>query len=412
MEQLLLRSRAALAGLETTYERPLLRAIDWTDPLIVLLGPRGVGKTTLLLQRLAALQLPPHEALYVDLGDLYFQANRLIDFAETFLNGGGRYLFIDEVHRYGFDSWASELKQLHDLYRKRLNIVVTGSSVVRILTKQADLSRRVRSYRLAGLSFREYLVLTQNIQLPTYSLSQLLTYHRDIVPDLGRQLPALPPLLEVYWQHGYYPYFLQGTTGYADRLAASVQTVLEHDIPYATDAAAVDARRLGRLMYAVASSAPFVPDIAKLSERSGISRVSLLRYLQLLESARLLISLRKESRGVAALGKPDKLFLDNPNLLHALAPQQVNLGTLRETFFLNQLSYLTQQPGLVPPELRLPKRGDFLLLTADETFLFEVGGANKRFTQIGKEANHYVIADTTATEEAQRIPLWLFGFLY
>ena len=412
MEQLLLRSRAALANLETTYTRPLFHTIDWNDPLIVLLGPRGVGKTTLLLQRLASLKLPPREALYVDLGDLYFQANRLVEFAETFLDGGGRYLFIDEVHRYGFASWASELKQLYDLYRKRLHIIVTGSSVVRILTKQADLSRRVRSYRLAGLSFREYLLLTQGIRLPTYSLSQIIGEHRDIVPAIIDQLPAIPPLLQAYWQHGYYPYFLQGTTGYADRLAASVQTVSEHDIPYATDTAAVDARRLGRLMYAVASSAPFVPDIGKLSERSGISRVSLLRYLQLLETARLLISLRKASRGVAALGKPDKLFLDNPNLLHALAPQQVNLGTLRETFFLNQLTYLTQQPGLMPPELRLPKAGDFLLLTPEDRFLFEVGGPGKRFTQIGKQANHFVVADTTATEDAQRIPLWLFGFLY
>lgn len=412
MDQLYLRSRSALDGLRTSYERPLLGEITWEDPLIFILGPRGVGKTTLLLQRLKSLDLPPRAALYIDLGDLYFQANRLIDFAESFIESGGRYLFIDEVHRYGFDTWASELKQLYDLYRDRLKIIVTGSSVVRILTKQADLSRRVLSYRLAGLSFREYLLLTDGIDFARIPLPELLTDHVRIAAEITEQLPTILPHLQRYWEVGYYPYFLQASVGYADRLAASVQTVLEHDLPYATDGASVDARRIGRLMYTVASSAPFVPDIRKLSERSGISRVSLLRYLGLLEDARLIISLRKESRGVAALGKPDKLFLDNPNLLHALAPQQVNVGTLRETFFLNQLGYLTHARGLVPPEIRLPKSGDFLYLEGNDSYLFEVGGAGKRFGQIGKAANHYVVADTTLTEHSHRIPLWLFGFLY
>jgi predicted AAA+ superfamily ATPase len=156
-----------------------------------------------------------------------------------------------------------------------------------------------------------------------------------------------------------------------------VQTVLEHDVPYATGGAAVDARKLGRLMYAIASSVPFLPDRNKLSERTGISRVTLLRYLDLLQSARLITSLRRESRGIAALGKPDKLYLDNPNLLHALAPQQVNTGTLRETFFLSQLNQLTQLTygkGLTPPEIRLPKNGDFVFSTPDQRLLFEVGG--------------------------------------
>jgi hypothetical protein len=411
MEQLLLRSQSALKELKTNYRRSLMAVIQWDDPLVFILGPRGVGKTTLLLQRLTELDLPPTEALYVDLGDLYFQANRLIDFAEEFLEQGGRYLLIDEVHRYGFDTWASELKQLYDLYRSRLKIVVTGSSVVHILTRQADLSRRALSYQMAGLSFREYLILKHGIEFPVITLPQLLADHRKISREISETLPTPLPLLKEYWKEGYYPFFLNGTTGYSDRLANSVQTVLEHDVPYATGGAAVDARKLGRLMYAIASSVPFLPDMNKLSKRTGISRVTLLRYLDLLQRARLITSLRRESRGIAALGKPDKLYLDNPNLLHALAPQQVNTGTLRETFFLSQLKQLTYGKGLASPEIRLPKNGDFVFSTPDQRLLFEVGGPKKGFQQIGEDPNHYVVADATFTEHARRVPLWLFGFL-
>ena len=411
MEQLYRRSGAALATLSTDYERPLLARMQWSDPLIFLLGPRGVGKTTLLLQRLKQLDLAPQEAIYIDLGDLYFQANRLIDFAEQFLERGGRYLFLDEIHRYGFPTWASEIKQLYDLYRHRLSIVVTGSSVVSILNQQADLSRRALPYSLYGLSFREYLFLRHQIEFPVLTLDGLLADHRDIARQLSDRLPTPLPLLTEYWQRGYYPYFLDGTVAYANRLASSVQTVLEHDIPYATGGAAVDARKLGRLLYAIASSVPFLPDMSKLAERTGISRVTLLRYLELLENARIINSLRRESRGIAVLGKPDKIYLNNPNLLHALAPQQVTAGTLRETFFLNQLVQLPRTEGLITPEVRLPKQGDFVYQTARRRLVFEVGGAKKGFAQIGEHEDHFVVADTTLTEHPQRIPLWLFGLL-
>ncbi|WP_420459313.1 ATP-binding protein [Neolewinella sp.] len=412
MEQLLLRSKSAVAAVSTGYQRTLMQEVHWSDPLIFILGPRGVGKTTLLLQRLRALGLPPRQALYVDLGDMYFQAHHLIEVAEAFLDRGGEYLFIDEVHRYVNGNWAAELKQIYDLYRTRLQVVVTGSSVVRILTHQADLSRRVLSYRLSGLSFREYLRLQHGVKLPVHSLTDVLERHETIVDDLLPQLPDVLPELQRYWQIGYYPYYLQGTVGYTDRVVSSLQTVLEHDIPYATDAASVDARKLARLMYAIASSAPFLPDMVKLSQRTEISRSSLLRYFKLLEDANLIRSLRKESRGLAALGKPDKLYLDNPNLLHALAPQQVNLGTLRETFFMNQLAQLTYSKALVPPEIKLPGSGDFVFLTPDRRLLFEVGGRNKSFKQIGEAPGHYVVADTLRTGHSGRVPLWLFGFLY
>lgn len=412
MQSLFLRSRAAVKELGTNYERALQGAVDWEAPLNFILGQRGVGKTTLLLQRLKKLNLPPEQALYIDLGDLYFQANRLIDFAEEYIQGGGRYLLIDEVHRYGYDTWASELKQLYDLYRSRLKVTVTGSSVVRILNKQADLSRRAVSYRLPGLSFREYLLLQQQIDLPRLTLDDTLSRHRVIAAEIVDKIQTPLPLLAEYWRQGYYPFFLEGQTSYADRLANIIQTVLEQDIPHATENTGVNTRKLARLLYAVASSVPFIPNINKLAERSGISRITLLRYLQVLEDAHIINGLRKESRGIAALGKPDKLYLDNPNLLHALAPQQVTTGALRETFFLNQLTQLTYSEGFIPPEIRLAKQGDFTFVTPERRILFEIGGASKGFQQIGEAEDHFVVADVTLTEHPQRIPLWLFGFLY
>ena len=393
--------------------RELFDTIDWNDPLVVILGPRGVGKTTLILQRLASLELSANEAMYLDMGDLHFQSNRLIDFVEVYLQQGGRYLFIDEVHRYGYESWAAELKQIHDLYRDRIKLVVTGSSIVRILAQQADLSRRALVYRLDGLSFREYLLLTKQLSLPKLSLPEILADHRGITANLLPTLPSPLPLLRSYWQAGYYPYFLEKKTGYVDRLASSVQTVLDHDLPYATQSTRLDVRKLSRLLSTIASSVPCTVSMEKIGQATGISRVSLLRYFELLNDAQLIITLRNESRGLATLAKPDKLYLHNTNLLHALSPAAADIGHLRETYFLSQLRYLTRSRGFIKPEISLPCKGDFVLLMPDgQRLLFEVGGPNKDFRQIRDEPNGYVIADTVASNHERKVPLWLFGLLY
>lgn len=413
MEKLYLRSNSAVTRLTTDNRRPLYDNIEWTDPLIIVLGARGVGKTTLLLQRLAQLKLPVTEAMYVDMGDLYFQSNRLIDFVELFLAEGGRYLFIDEIHRYGFDTWAAEVKQVYDLYRDRLKLVITGSSIVRILSQQADLSRRALVYRLNGLSFREYLLLTEGIELPQLTLDDILTNHRALVANILQQVPTPLPRLRTYWQTGYYPFFLSSRAGYIDRLTTSVQTVLEYDLPHATDAPRVDTQKLARLLSTITASVPFTVNMEKIGQATGISRASLLRYFQLLDEAQLIHTLRNESRGLASMAKPDKLYLDNPNLLHALAPGGTNIGHLRETFFISQLRSLTQTKALVPPDIRLPRTGDFVILLPDgRKPLFEIGGPKKSFRQIGEDENHYAVVDTVATEHSQKIPLWLFGFLY
>lgn len=412
MEKLYLRSLAALKTVSTEYLRPLHEQIDWGNALIGVLGARGVGKTTLLLQRLKKLDLPPQQALYVDMGDLYFKEHRLLDFAESYLEQGGQYLFLDEVHRYGFGNWSQELKTIYDLYRHRLKVIFTGSSLINILEQQADLSRRVRFYRMQGLSFREYLWLKAGLELPLLELSELLNGHQAIAGELEAGETFLPlPHLQEYWRGGYYPFFLEDSAGYSQRLNLVVQLVIDQDIPHATGGTATKLDQLGRLLYAIASSPPFTPNMTKLSARLGLSRNTLLHYLQLLERAELISSLRAASKGVSALQKPDKLFLDNTNLLYALAPEQVNIGTLRETFFLNQLRPLTGQ-GPLPAKVQLPKQGDFLFVTASESYLFEIGGPQKSAAQIGSAESAFVVADTTQSAHPKRVPLWMFGLLY
>jgi hypothetical protein len=412
MEKLYLRSNAAIRTVFTAYHRPLFYKIDWTNPFNAIIGARGVGKTTLLLQRLAALNLPVHKAIYVDLGDLYFKENRLVDFAEAFMAQGGRFLFLDEVHRYGFESWAQELKQLNDLYRHRLTIVFTGSSVVNIINQQADLSRRVRYYKMQGLSFREYLLLETGLSIDSISMEDVLQKHQQIVEDwqVGQDFRPLIFLKE-YWKTGYYPYFLEDRPGYIQRLNQVVQLVIEQDIPYATGVAATDRASIARLLFAIASSPPFKPNISKLSERLSISRNTLIRYFQLLDRAELIHNIRAENKGVSVLQKPDKVYLDNPNLVYALAPQHANIEAIRETFFYNQLDYL-QQELLNPPEILLPKKGNFVLKTKNERLVFEIGGPNKTNRQIADEPNAYLAIDIEKSAQAHKVPLWLFGFLY
>lgn len=411
MEKLRLRSQAALDTIHTDHHRSPFDEIDWDNPLVGITGARGVGKTTLLLQKLKALQLPPQEALYIDLGDLYFTQSKLIDFVETFLARGGSYLFLDEVHRYSFGSWAEELKGIYDLYRHRLKIIFTGSSVVEILNKQADLSRRVRYYKMFGLSFREFLLLDRGINLPIVDFSDLLNKHLEILQEI--QPARFSPLssLQPYWQYGYYPYFLEDRAGFTQRLNQVIQIVIEQDVPYASGFNAIDRVALSKLLYAIASSPPFKPNISKLSERLAIGRNALIQYLQLLDRAELIQNLRAEQKRVSAMQKPDKIYLDNTNLIHALAPQNANPGTLRETFFFNQLSAaasLASQLG----EIVLPKKGDFMYRSITKDYLFEIGGPNKSIKQIGTGRNHFIIADIEQSASSHRIPLWMFGLLY
>lgn len=407
------RHRSIIAQTPLTFKRFLLAEIHWSSATIALLGPRGVGKTTLICQRLQQLDLPPNQALYIDLGDLHFQELNLIDFAEYFLEQGGQYLFLDEVHRYPRNTWTAEIKSIYDHYRHRLKVVFTGSSVVQILNTTADLSRRVRYYHLPGLSFREYLQVNGITELPTYALSDVLQGHGEILKK-AFQLGEFEPLahFKQYLKRGYYAFGIENDPAYFERVNQSVQLVLGEDLTHANGSRLSDANKISRLLQAIASSVPFKPNISKLADRTGLNRNTIIEYFHQLERAGLLHQLRTEGKGITPLSKPDKIYLDNPNLIYALSPMKAEIGTVRETFFLNQLSTLQRKKLAFPPEISLPKKGDFAYEDDRGRYVFEIGGHNKTSSQIGTGEHHYTVVNAKSTVSPHRIPLWLFGLLY
>ncbi|MEL7375772.1 MAG: AAA family ATPase, partial [Bacteroidota bacterium] len=258
MQYLFDRHQSMLRTVENLKARPLSEHIAWENPFNALLGSRGVGKTTLLLQRIIQLGLPPHESLYIELGDLYFQEYRLQDFIRQFVEGGGKYLFIDEVHRYGYGSWAQEIKQAYDLYHRELKLTFTGSSAIRILKEKADLSRRVLQHRIPGLSFREYLWLSEKKTLPILSLNEILNDHDKLANELIGDYKLKPIAnLSDYYKFGYYPIYLHEPQGYLAKLNSMIELVLEADLPKVIDQGTAPYQALGRLLFAIASSAPF-----------------------------------------------------------------------------------------------------------------------------------------------------------
>ncbi|MEM6396901.1 MAG: AAA family ATPase [Bacteroidota bacterium] len=413
MEKLFLLSDTFKSRQIPHFRRSLYQQIQWDSRLYnAVLGPRGVGKTTLLLQRLNELNLPSNQALFIDLGDIYFTENRLIDTALAFAEQGGKYLFIDEVHRYGFQSWATEIKTIYDALGDRLKLIFTGSSQTQILMRQADLSRRGVFYTMHGFSFREFLQVHLDIVLPTISLDTLTQAHDDYLSDNREEIEKMHHgHFKDYLNFGYYPLYLDDPTAFRVQLNRMVQTVLEMDIPYFLDTPNLKVFQLSKLLQAVATSAPFKPNFSKLSERIGLRRQLVEEYLIALERAKLIHLVPAESKGIASLSKPEKIYLDNPNLIYALSPDTPNLGTVRETFFINQVKPLTERLELVPPHLSIPKKGDFTIEYQERRQVFEVGGPNKESKQIGTKADHFTVVDSLRVAGRQRIPLWMFGLL-
>lgn len=379
--------------------RYLLDDIDWTNRLIGIKGARGSGKTTLLLQYIKFRLPKDSEPLYATLDDIYFLENNLVHLAKTFVHNGGTHLILDEVHKY--PDWSRELKLLYDQFPD-LYIVFTSSSMLEIYKGESDLSRRVVTYHLKELSFREFLKFENgNDTLPKFHLEELLSHHKQIASDLKETIPTPLKQFKNYMAYGAYPYYLENKESYISKLNQTINLILEVDLGAVENITYENSRKIKKLLIAIAQSAPFTPNISKLSERLGATRGFVVNALKLLNRADLVMELFKPTKGVGALTKPEKLYLNNPNLVYALGKQNAEIGTLRETFFANQMKHLH--------DIHLAEKGDFLV---DRTYTFEIGGKSKATKQLQGVDKGFVVRDDMEIGGLNIIPLYLFGFLY
>lgn len=397
MERLFEKFYQKLIHTNTDFVRSLMNTIHWDARLIGICGARGVGKTTLMLQYIK-LNLPTDgQTLYVSLDNIWFAEHKIYDLTDTFVKHGGRTLFLDEVHKY--PNWSQELKNIYDDFPE-LKVVFTGSSLLEILNGKADLSRRAIVYKMQGFSFREYLNRNLKTDFPVVTLPYVLDSHTDLSSRVASELKVLQHFIN-YLQHGYYPYYNELPDLYYQRLNEVVNMTLEVELPMLCGVDIAYIPKVKQLLQIISDSVPFVPNISKLSERIGISRNALLGYLNALHESNITLNVSKEAYGISLLQKPEKIFLENTNLMCALSMQKVNVGNLRETFFANQLSYQHQ--------LLLSPQSDFLI---DGRFTFEIGGEKKGYKQLEGLSDAYIAADDIEFGIGNKIPLWCFGFLY
>ncbi len=386
--------------IETTsldFQRYLYTGIDWEDRLISIVGPRGTGKTTMLLQHIKKHFPQRKKALYISLDNILFTKTELKSIAHEFYTMGGTHLFIDEVHRY--PNWAIEIKNIYDSYPD-LHIVFTGSSILEIYKSNADLSRRAISYHLHGLSLREFLKLEYNYDVSILTLNDIIEKHVEIASKICAEIKILPAF-KTYLEYGYYPFFKEGVKRYSMRLRNVVNVILENDLPAVEKIEYSSIYKLRKMLMIISSLVPFTPNLSSLSTQLEINRASVMKYFIFLQKAGLVRMLLANQKGMSLMNKPEKLYLDNTNLIFALAPENYNAGNIRETFITNQLS--------LKHEVTCAKRGDFFV---DNTYTFEIGGRNKTFKQIKELPDSYVIKDDIETGYGNTIPLWMFGLLY
>lgn len=398
MEKLIELFRKKMTGPLPVFERELERKINWNARLISVRGSRGTGKTTLFLQHIKkTFSNNLNKVLYVNLDNIYFSNNTLVELAEKFASRGGTHLFIDEVHKY--ENWSKEIKNLYDDFPE-LHIAFTGSSLLEILNGRADLSRRTLVYELTGLSFREYLSLIKAHDFPIFTLEEILKNNEQISAEIASKIKPFE-FFDDYLSFGYYPYFLEGKDDYFNRLNETLNMILEVELPMLRGLEIAYIPRIKKLLAVIGESAPFIPNITQLAAKIGISRQTLLIYLKYLEDAKLINQLYKKSRGLSVLEKPEKILMENTNLIELFNGENANTGSRRETFVLNQL--------LHSHKVDFSEESDFFV---DSKYTFEVGGKNKKRKQIQEIPDSYIIADDIEFGTDRQIPIWLLGFMY
>lgn len=397
MDILFEKFQKKLSFISLGFKRSLLDQINWNARLIGIKGARGVGKTTLMLQYIKENLPLDQSTLYVSLDNIWFAENKLADLVDLFVKRGGRFLFLDEVHKY--PNWSQEIKNIYDDYPE-LKVVFTGSSLLEILNARADLSRRSVIYTLQGLSFREYLGLIGQGDFKSLSFQDILTNHIALAKEISARIKPLV-FFDQYLRFGYFPFFQEEQDLYYHRLGEVINMTLEVELPLLRKVEISYVQKLKQLLQIISESAPFTPNVSKLAERIGVNRNTFATYLNFLQEANLTKNLYKDASGITALQKPDKIYLENTNFQFALAPQTANQGSVRETFVANQLSYLHQ--------IEYADQGDFKV---NGKVVFEVGGKNKKQRQIENLNVSYILSDDIEIGFGNRIPIWLIGFLY
>lgn len=389
MEQLFENYNRKLSETPLDLIRYKYQDIKWDGRALGLVGPRGVGKSTMLLQHIK-MHLQPQHTLYVSADHLYFASHTLVDLADRFYKMGGKHLFIDEIHKY--EGWSVEIKQIYDSYAD-LQIVISGSSILEITKGMSDLSRRIPIYEMQGLSFREYLHLFHGIKMDAIRLDALLQ-HQYAIPNVSHPLP----LFQDYLKRGYYPFGRDAA--YDIELMQVIVQTMEGDIPQYLEANVSVGRKLKQLLMVVAESVPFKPVMQKLADVTGISRNYIQNYLMYMERAGMIAQLRDAVGGIRGIGKTEKIYLDNTNLIYVLAPKRADIGNVRETFFMNQMR--------VVDDVMCSPVSDFQV----NDMTFEIGGRNKGQKQIASVEKGYIVKDDIETGYANILPLWAFGLLY
>lgn len=397
MNTLLEQSERLIASTNLDFKRYLFEVIQWNSRLIGVKGARGTGKTTLLLQWIKEQNLATEKAAYFSLDDLYFTEHSLKDTVSQFYKNGGSILALDEVHKY--KNWSIEIKNVYDFFPD-LKIIFTGSSIIDISKQEGDLSRRALMYELPGLSYREYLSMLGIINLPVIDLDELLFNPVAIKKKIPQGFRPLEHFRN-YLNHGYYPFGLEDSSSVYQRINQLIRTIVEVEMAELKDFDIRNAKKLLQLVYVIAQQVPFKPNISSLSAKIGIHRNSLNNYLYYLEQAKIISLLFPAGNSTAVLQKPEKIFLNNTTLLAALAEQQSNIGTVRETFFLSQLQPLHK--------VHMPKQGDFFV---NGKYTFEVVGKGKGQKQLDGIENAWVVKDDIEFPMLKTIPLWMFGLLY
>lgn len=398
MEALFKKHKMLISQINTGIVREMMHSVNWEKQLVAIRGSRGVGKTTLIRQYIKQnYGISAGEALYCVMDSMYFANHTLLELAEQFHLMGGTHLFLDEVHRY--PTWSREIKEIIDLY-PNMKITFTGSSLIQILNADADLSRRVLSYTMEGLSFREYLQFYKGIHIPVYSLEDILTNYDDICAETNK-LCHPQPLFEEYLRVGYFPFYDGDEEEYYSRIENVIDFIVGQELPQFCGVDPANTRKVKALIQFLADSVPYELNIAKLSARLELNKNTVLSYINSLGRAELLMLLYSDSKTITRLQKPDKIYLHDPNMFYALGFGE-KIGTIRECFLINQLSVNhTVEYG--------KEQGDFII---DGNITIEVGGPDKTFVQVANIPNSYIFADRIELPVGKKLPLWMAGLVY